>query len=395
MPKRFVAIALLVAATVFFIPSGARSAPNGKPIVIGLSIALSGEYADSAGFLKQGYDLWVKDTNAKGGLLGRPVELKIYDDQSDPQTSAKLFEKLITQDKVDLLLGPYSSAVTSAASTVAEKYQMVMLAAAAAAPGIWKRGYKYIFQVSAQSQNYYVGAIDIAKRMGYKTMDVIGEDSDYANSAVPATTAYADKNGIKTLYSQFYPVKTSDFSAFIQHVVSDNPDVFLNAGYPPEDISVLHSLRGQDANPRMIVMGIGPSQPDWPANVGKDGNWVFASVQWEPSVNTPGNKQFVAAYTKEYGRPPDYHAAQAYGALQVLGDCVRKIGSLDQQKLRDAVARANELTVFNRFQVDDTGAQIGAKLFLVQWQNGAKQVVWPFDVATAKYQLPTPPWSKR
>ena len=279
MPKRFVAIALLVAATVFFIPSGARSAPNGKPIVIGLSIALSGEYADSAGFLKQGYDLWVKDTNAKGGLLGRPVELKIYDDQSDPQTSAKLFEKLITQDKVDLLLGPYSSAVTSAASTVAEKYQMVMLAAAAAAPGIWKRGYKYIFQVSAQSQNYYVGAIDIAKRMGYKTMDVIGEDSDYANSAVPATTAYADKNGIKTLYSQFYPVKTSDFSAFIQHVVSDNPDVFLNAGYPPEDISVLHSLRGQDANPRMIVMGIGPSQPDWPANVGKDGNWVFASVQ--------------------------------------------------------------------------------------------------------------------
>ena len=392
---RFSALLLALALCCAALVPASAAQPSGKPIVIGLSIAMTGEISDAATLLRQGYELWVKDQNAKGGLLGRPVELKIYDDQSDPQTSAKLYEKLITEDKVDLVIGPYSSGVTSAASTVAEKYHMAMLAAGASAAGIWKRGYKYVFQVPPSSEHYYYGAIDIAKKAGYKTVAILGEDNDYPRLAVPGTAAYAQKNGMQVVYQDFYPPKTTEFSSYIQHLADSKPDVFVNAGFTPEDVALLHAIKGQGLDIKEMALGVGASLPDWEKNVGKDGEYVFAATQWESGVNTPGNKQFVSEFQAAYNRPPDYRAAQAYGAGQILAMAVTKDRSLDQDKLRDTLSALKTTTVFNRYQVDSTGAQVGASLFIIQWLKGEKQVVWPFDVATAKYVLPTPPWNKR
>ncbi len=385
------AIGLLLVTCVVGRPSVA--AP--RPLVIGLSIALTGEISDAAAFIKLGYELWAQDQDAKGGLLGRPVQLREYDDQSDPQTSARLYEKLITQDKVDLIIGPYSSAVTSAASTVAEKYRMVMLASGASAPGIWKRGYKYVFQIPPSARNYYVGAIDIARKEGYKTVALLGEDSDYPRDAVPGAADYARDHRMQVGYQQFYPPKTTEFSSYLAHIRSDNPDVLINAGYLPEDLALIREMRGLGINLRMLVLGVGASLPDWAKTAGKDGDYVFAASQWEPSVKTPGNGQFVVEFARQFSRVPDYRAAQAYAAGQILAMAAEKAGSLNQDRLRDVIAGLDITTVFNHFKVDQTGAQVGAKLFLTQWQHDQKQVVWPFDVATAKYLLPTPSWDKR
>lgn len=374
--------------------SGAAALPAEKPIVIGFSISMSGEVSDAAGYLRQGYELWQKDINAKGGLLGRPVEFKIYDDQSDPQTSARLYERLITEDKVDLLISPYGSAVSSAASTIAEKYHMVF-PAIASTPALARRGYQYVFLVPASSRDYYHGAIDIAVKMGYKTIAILGEDSEYPREAVPGSAEYAQAHGMKVVYQDFYPPKTTDFSSYLAHVKAVNPDVFLNAGYTPEDVGLLHDLKGQDIYVKELVLGVGSSLPTWPKNTGKDGNYVFSATQYEPFVSTPGNKQFLDEYEKAYGKTPDYRASQAYGACQILAAGVQKAGSLDQAKIRDAIGKLDITTVFNRFKIDSKGAQIGTRLMTTQWVNGKKEIVYPADVATAKYLLPTPDWAKR
>lgn len=370
----------------------AVSAPN--PIVIGFSISVSGEISDAALYLRQGYELWAKEINAKGGLLGRQVQLKYYDDQSDPQTSARLYERLITQDKVDLVISPYGSAVSSAASTVAEKYHMVF-PAIASTPSLAERGYKYVFLIPASSRNYYHSVVDIAGKMGYKTMAILGEDSDYPRDAVPATAEYAQAHGMKVVYQDFYPPKTTDFSSYIAHIKGVSPDVLLNAGFTPEDLGLLHDLKGQSINLKQLVLGIGASLPSWAKNAGPDGNYVMSASQYEPSVSTPGNKEFVAEFEKTYGRLPDYRASQAYGACQVLSAAIDKAKSLDQAKLREAVGTLDFSTVFNHFKIDAKGAQIGSRLFLTQWLNGKKEIVYPADMATAKYQLPVPPWNKR
>ncbi len=376
-------------------PRGAAPAASaGPPIVVGYSISLTGEVSEPALYLQQGYELWAKDVNAKGGILGRQVQLKYYDDQSDPQTSAKLYERLITEDKVDLVISPYGSAVTSAAATVAEKYKMVMLAIAST-PALAQRGYQYVFLIPASSRDYYHGAIDLAVKQGYKTIAMIGEDSDYPREALPGTAEYAQSKGMKVVYQDFYPPKTTDFSSYIAHVKDSKPDVFLNAGFAPEDLGVLHDLKGQDLNISQLVFGIGPTAPLWPKNAGADGNYVMSATQWEATLDTPGNKQFIARYLQAYSRPPDYHAAQAYGVGQLIEMAVAKAGSLDQTKLRQAILGLDVTTVFNHFKVTPTGAQIGARLYTTQWLNGKKEVVYPLANATAKYVLPVPPWNKR
>ena len=394
MHKRFVSILIAFAFLFAIIRAGVPALSAEKPIVIGFSIALSGESSDAAGYLRQGYDLWRKDINAKGGLLGRRVEFKVYDDQGDPQTSARLYERLVTQDKVDLLISPYGSAVAGAASTIAEKYKMVF-PAMASTPALAQRGYRYVFLIPASSRDYYHGPIDIAAKMGYKTVAIMGEDSEYPREAVPGSAEYAQARGLKVVYQALYPPKTTDFNSYLAHVKAANPDVFINAGFTPEDLGLLHDLKGQDINVKELVLGIGASLPTWPKNAGKDGNYVLSATQYEPYVNTPGNKQFVAEYQKAYKKLPDYRASQAYAACQVLASAVQKVGSLDQTKVRDAIGQIDEETVFNRFKIDQKGAQIGAKLMTAQWINGKKEIVFPADMATAKYVLPVPAWAKR
>jgi branched-chain amino acid transport system substrate-binding protein len=158
--------------------SSAR-AEEKKPIVIGASMSLSGSYAAGGKYSLEGTQLWVDDVNQRGGLLGRQVRLVYYDDKSDANTGVQLYEKLITSDKVDLVIGPYSSAVTSAVSTVAEKHHMAMLGPEAADAKIYQRGYKYNFQAQTQASRYMQGALALAKSKGYRKLAMLSEDTAF------------------------------------------------------------------------------------------------------------------------------------------------------------------------------------------------------------------------
>ncbi len=366
------------------------------PIKIGASMSLTGKYARTGVYTKEGYELWAEQINNRGGLLGRQIKFVIYDDQSDPKTAAKLYEKLITSDKVDLLMGPYSSGVTFAASTITEKYKFPILTAGATSEEIWQRGYKYVFGTGPHNELYYIGAFDLAKQHGLKTIAIISADDLFPLSLAKAVEKLSKENGIKVVFQEDFPKGNQDFTALITKIKASKPDILFGGTYLPDSVLLVRQMKEQDYCPKMVLLSVGPSLPDFKQALGPDASYVMVESFWEPSINTPGNKEFTAAYAKKFGHEPEYHGAWAYSGCQVLEAAVKKAGSLDHEKFRKALAEVNPTTLLpGKYKIDQTGMQIGQISMIAQWLNGEREVVWPKEYATKKAVLPVPPWNER
>src|SRR5437588_11779054 len=197
-----VALALAVGGVV---PATAQG-----PIRIGASLSLTGTYAKLGKNQHEGYQLCQKDLNAKGGLLGRKIEFVVYDDQSMPPTGVRLYEKLITEDKVDAVMGPYSSPITEAVANVTEKYKKVMVAPLAATTSIFKKGRRYAFMMVSPAEVYLEGLVDIAAKRGYKTIAIINEDTLFPKSSAQGTEELARKAGLPVVFKEAEPKGTHD-----------------------------------------------------------------------------------------------------------------------------------------------------------------------------------------
>src|SRR5437763_10883946 len=218
-PKAPAALAVALALAV----GGVVPATAQAPIRIGASLSLTGTYAKLGKNQHDGYQLCIKELNARGGLLGRKLDLVVYDDQSMPPTAVRLYEKLITEDKVDAVMGPYSSPVSEAAANVTEKYKKVMVAPLAATTSIFKKGRKYIFMVISPAEVYLEGLIDMAARRGLKTVAILNEDTLFAKASAAGTAEIAKKKGLQVVLHEAYPKGNTDFSALLVKVKSLNP----------------------------------------------------------------------------------------------------------------------------------------------------------------------------
>lgn len=387
----------LVAVTALAaLAAGTLSPASGQnPILVGASISQTGRLAVTATYVLQAYQLWVDDVNARGGLLGRPLTLKVYDDKSDPGTGAKLYEKLIVDDKVDLVAGPYSTPVSAAASTVNEKYKKVMVAPMAAGDALWKRGYRYLIQTLTPSSLYYIGVVDLALERNLKTIAFMSEDSEALRVATPAVADLAQKKGLKVVHNEFFPRGTTDFSGILTRIKALGADVLVCGCYEPESVLSVRQSKELDYNPKILFAGHGAAVPEFYKALGKDAEFVLASDHWDSRMKTPGNAEFVERFKKKYGREPNYHAAGTYGGMQAFEAGVRKAGSLDQDKIRHALGDLDLNTVFGRYKVNEAGGQVGKTSIIIQWQGGKKEIVWPGDTMTAKAMLPAPPWAER
>src|SRR5947209_12381171 len=192
---------------------GGLAAQAQGPIRIGASLSLTGTYAKLGRNQHEGYKLCEKDLNATGGLLGRKVEFVVYDDQSTPATAVRLYEKLITEDMVDGVMGPYSSPVTEASANVTEKYKKVMVAPLAATTSIFRKGRKYIFMVISPAEVYLEGLVDIAVKRGLKTVAVINEDTLFSKAAAAGATDLAKKKRMQVVFTEAYSKGNTDYSA--------------------------------------------------------------------------------------------------------------------------------------------------------------------------------------
>jgi branched-chain amino acid transport system substrate-binding protein len=365
------------------------------PIKIGASMSVTGTYAKPGSYQKEGYDVCIDELNAKGGLLGRKVELVIYDDQSQPATAVKLYEKLITEDKVDAVMGPYSSAVSEAVANVTEKYKKVMVAPLAATTSIFKKGRKYIFMVITPAENYLDGLIDMAAKRGLKTVAIINEDTLFPKASAAGTAEAAKKRGMQVVLQEAYPKGNTDFSALLVKIKAANPDVIAAGTYFDDAVAITRQMKELNVNPKMFGLTVGGDLPEFYDLLKQNAEYVYGSTQWDETLPYPGQKEFLAAYTKKFKHEPSYHAAAGYAGCLIYGEAVKRAGTLDADKVREQLLKMEIKTAFGDYKVDADGFQVAHKMVMLQWQDGKRVVVWPDDLAGGKARYPTPEWGKR
>ncbi|HSL49901.1 MAG TPA: amino acid ABC transporter substrate-binding protein [Candidatus Deferrimicrobiaceae bacterium] len=366
------------------------------PIKIGASMSVTGTYAKPGTYQKQGYDVCIDELNAKGGILGRKVELVIYDDQSQPATAVRLYEKLITEDKVDAVMGPYSSAVSEAVANVTEKYKKVMVAPLAATTSIFKKGRKYIFMVITPAENYLEGLIDMAAKRGLKTVAIINEDTLFPKASASGTVEAAKKRGMQVVLQEAYPKGNTDFSALLVKIKAANPDVLAAGTYFDDAVAITRQMKELNVNPKMFGLTVGGDLPEFYNLLKQNAEYVYGSTQWDDSLPYPGQKEFLAAYKARFkGQEPSYHTAAGYAGCLIYAEAVKRAGTLDADKVRDQLLKMEIKTAFGEYKVEPDGFQIAHKMVMLQWQDGKRIVVWPDDLANGKMRFPTPEWSKR
>jgi len=374
---------------------GALAAEAQQPIRIGASLAVSGTYAKPGKYQQEGYLLCAKELNAKGGLLGRKVEFVFYDDKSDPATANRLYEKLITEDKVDAVMGPYSSPITESVANVSEKYKRVMVTPLAATTSIFRKGRKHIFMMLSPSEVYLEGLIDMAAKRGLKTVAVLNEDTLFAKAAASGAIDLAKKKGLKVAFHEAYPKGHTDFTAILTKIKASNADVVGASTYFDDAVAITRQMKELNINPKMYGVTVGGDLPEFYGLLKQNAEYIYGATQWEADLPYPGQKEFVAAYTKEFGREPVYHSASGYAGCMIYAEAVKRAGTLDAEKVRDVLLKLEMRTAFGDYKVDQDGFQVAHKMVTFQWQDGKKVTVWPDELAGGKARLPTPPWTQR
>jgi branched-chain amino acid transport system substrate-binding protein len=372
------------------------SGGGGGTLKIGASLPLTGEFSEPGKAAEQGYKVWEAMTNDAGGLLDRKVQMVIKDDASNQNTIVSDYNALISQDKVDLLLGTFSSLLNLPASTVAERNRKLFVEPAGGSPDLFSRGYKYLFfaqQATANHQgdvwaNYIAGLPESErpKTAAYPTLD-----DPFAGPTSEGIEAILSKAGIKTVYRETYTIDNANFDSIASSIKSKNADLVVNGATFEDGVGLIRSLLKVGYNPKWLYQTTAPSLGDQYAKaIGKENTeGVFYAVSHSPKADTPGNPEFVAKYKEMFGGtevPED--AADAYATAQVMQAAVEAVGKIDDQLALADWLRENSVdTILGPLSWNEDGSPKGE--FLVgQWQNGKPEIVLPEEAATADEIVP-------
>jgi branched-chain amino acid transport system substrate-binding protein len=273
--------AALLAALAWAVAPAAEAQP---PIRIGATLSQTGVYATSGQNQLRGYQLCVKHMNDKGGVLGRKLELVVYDDASDPATAVRLYEKLITRDKVDLVLGPWGGFIADPVADVTEKHKMPMMAPVAAFTSIYRKGRKFIFSMISPADVLLEGLIDLAAKKGLKTVALIHTDNAGPRAAIQGATEQAKRKGLQVVFADAYPEGTTDFSAILTKVRAANPDVLGGATVFEDAEAITRQMKALNVNPRMVGLTVSVNLPKFYEVLGRDAEFVYGATMWVPEL---------------------------------------------------------------------------------------------------------------
>ena len=391
MPSHFLRLATVAVVVAASMLSSAASAQDKTPIKLGLAITQTGPFSPPALFELRGYELAVDQINKAGGLLGRQVEIVKYDDQGNPSTAVQLYQKLLTDDKVDLLLSPYQADMTAAVAPIVNRAEKVMPSLAANVE-IYNGKYPYLMQSITQTGRYMGPVIDLAATKGYKTIALLVQNTQFPKQLADGVMALAKEKGMEVVFSESYPPNTTDFSALVLKAGEKKPDVIIGATYLADAQGIVRAAKAQNVQAKMFAFSIGPVEPEFYRGLGTAAEEMFGTTLYFKSLKTQGNADFVAAFKAKYNVDPTYHAAVAYASMKIFGDVVNKVGSLDKKKIRDEFVKTDAQTVVGHYKLNENGLQLGYQSYALQWLKGQQELVWPKDQATADYVLPHSAW---
>ena len=389
---------------------GAR-ALAAEPVKIGCSMALTGGVAVNGKQVMIGFEIWRDDINRKGGLLGRPVQLDCYDDQSDPTNVPPIYTKLIELDKVDLLVGPYATNMAVPAIPVLMRHNMTTIAVTALAANskFHYPGYFVMLPSGPDPKRAFAeGFFAVAKQIkpAPKTIAIAVADAEFAQNSADGARIGAKEAGLKIVYDRAYPPNTTDYAPIIRAIQATHPDIVYNAGYNPDTIGMIHAAHEVGLKTKMFGGNmIGLASTTGRMQLGAEANGIVYSDVFSPSFNFPGLQALLAEYqerAKKAGTDPlGYgYVPFAYAALQVLGDAVTAVGSFDQQKIAQYIHTHSFSTVAGDIAFGPDGEWTKSRFVTEQFRDisghGAEQfrdpkkvvVLWPSEYKTGTLHYP-------
>lgn len=401
---------VLVLAILIMTGATASVALCADKIRVGLPISLTGKYDVLGTRNLQGARLWAEWANKKGGIYVKeewkslPVEVIWYDTKSDKDTTIKLTEKLINEDKVHFLLGPYGSSLTLASAAITEKYGKLMFSHSGASDKIWAQGYKYVIGVLTPSSYYYKSTMEMLATLKppTKTLALITEDNPFNLSIRKGIKRWAKELGFQVIFDEVYPAPPSDLSPILSKVKRKAPDAILASSHFKDGALLAKQAAELGVYAKFFALGSAPSTVEWWNAVGPAGaQHTVATSQWEP-IDAPDpakfknwfgpkmtGKQFNEWYKERWGKPTDFRGTQAFAAGLVLQWAIERAGSLDTDKVRAALNEMDIMTFYGRSKIDPaTGIQVGHGMVAAQWQDGKKVVIGPPSLAVGKIVYP-------
>jgi branched-chain amino acid transport system substrate-binding protein len=366
---------------------------NPLPLLVGAALPQSGILADIAADLRKALLLWQEEVNAGGGLLGRRVELLLLDDRSAAGAAGKLYEQLILEHKADLLIGPLGSAASLGAAAVAERNRRILINATGAARLVHKSGFRYVFQTATPLGAYGAGALELARGQGLKRVILLAREDPSSREMAARARDDAAAFGPAAAEVEVYAQGSADFTLQVARARATGAEGWIAFGLPRDAAEMVKSFRKLGFAPRLFVAQ-GAADPDFIKRVGQDAEFAVGISAYERRAATRGNAQFVQAYSKKWSAEPGYLAAEGYAAAKVLEQAVRRAGSVETDKLREALAALETETPLGGYKVERSGAQVAARPLLVQILRGRREIVWPAALATAKLQAYTA-WEAR
>jgi len=402
-PAAVVVLFLLIAAGCSSGTSGGGGGgASSKPLVIGASLPLSGDFSQPGEASHRGYLIWQQLVNSGGGLLKRQVQLKIVDDASDQNTVVSDYTRLISQDKVNLLLGSFSSLLNIPASAVAERSRMLYVCPSCGSPKMFDRGFKHIFFAQPATAVHqadlfaqWVASLPAGQRPA--TAAYPSQDDPFAQPVIDGVRKQLETIGIKTVYSKVYPPDTGNFDTIAGDIKASKADLVAQGAVFEDGVGLVRSMIKAGYSPKVMFQTSAPSEGDqYAKGVGSaNTQGVFYAVSWSPDANYPLNQEFVKAYQAKYGGVPPEDAADAFAAAQVLQAAVEAVGSADDQsKLADWLHNNKAQTILGPLSWDETGAP-QQTFILAQWQGGQSKIVLPRNVAnTDEIIVDKPSWGQ-
>ena len=382
-------------------------------VLLGYAETLSGEQAQAGALSSWGVKASVKWINeVQGGVKvgGKrvPLEYKLYDNESKKEGATSLIERLVTVDKADAIIAPYSAGLTMAGAPIAEKYRKVYLSHGGSSNRIFEQGFRYAVLLVTPASDFQVGALDMLHKVDPKAKKIalVFEDDEFARMAYQGAEEHAKKLGYEVVFKRTYPNNVTDLTPLLSDLKASKPDLILGGGHFADGQLFTRQLSDLDINVKGFSLIVAVSLPAFYEALGAKAEGVVGPSQWEYGVKFspeeakkvghewygPTNEEWVKLVKGiSGGQDPNYHAAEAGSAPLIYARAVELANSLDSDKVREALSKLNLMTYFGGFKINGkTGLQTGHSMVTVQWQNGKRVIVWPPEAASEKPYYPMP-----
>ncbi|MEP1443256.1 MAG: amino acid ABC transporter substrate-binding protein [Hyphomicrobiales bacterium] len=388
--------------------TGMAAAADCEVLTLGSAISLTGKYATNGAHAKNGYEFAIKKIKENGGIKVADkcynFNVIYYDDESKGDRGATLAERLINQDKVQFMLGPYSSGLTKAIAPVTEKYQIPMVEAEGASRSLFNKGYKYLFAVLSTSEQYLASAVTLAAEKAKEAgkdpssvkVAIAVENDPFSLDIRAGVMEDAEKLGMKIIIDEKLPRDLSDMSAILTKVKLLKPDLLVVSGHSKGAATAVRQIGEQKIKTPMIAL-THCEAADVTGNFGDAANDILCSTQWaesltyeDPIFGTASNyeQEFKGSYPEYAEKKVPYQTAQASAAVYVFKDAFERAGTLDKDAVRDAIAKTDLKTFYGDIRFSEAGNNIAKPMVLRQIQGGAYNVVAPSDFASHKVNYP-------